>query len=176
MKSESVIITSFIIERQAQIKLFQVKIPREAKNIIGVEMGFRWLAGTIPPPVPVPGPPPGPVSWPPPTAVGSMPVIIRRNQIVGELKLQSYEKANVFYTGDLVVNQNIDNRDFTSGKFAPKVYTHQLASQEDQVIVNGDATLIQGAFRDKFLTALGVFQYKVFVYIWVEAKQDQSNL
>ena len=105
-----------------------------------------------------------------------MPVILRRNQIVGELKLQSYEKANVFYSGELVMDQNIDNRDFTSGKFAPKIYTHQLPMHEDLVIVNGNATLIQGAYRDKLLTATGIFQYKVFVYVWIEAKEDQSNL
>jgi hypothetical protein len=156
------------MERQNQVKLFQVKIPREAKNIIGVEMGFRWMSGVMPSPVPVTGFPPA--------LVGSMPVIIRRNQIVGELKLQSYEKANVFYTGELAIDQNSDNCDITSEKFIPRVYTHQLESQEDQVIVNGNATLIRGAFRDKLLNAAGSFQYKVFIYLWVEAKEDQSNL
>lgn len=175
MKGEGVIITSFVIERSNQIKLFQVRIPREAKNIIGVEMSMRWIAGTVPPPSSVPGPPPGPPSWPPPTPIGGTPFIIRRNQLVGELKLQSYEKANIFYTGELVIDQNIDNRDFTASKFAPKVYTHQQVMNEDPVMVNGNTTLIQGVFRNKF-PIVGAFQYRVFVYVWASVKEDQSNL
>lgn len=175
MKRESVIISSFNIERTNQIKLFQVRIPREAKNIIGVEMGMRWLVGAVPPPTSVPGPPPGPVSWPPPLPVGGLQTILRRNQLVGELKLQSYEKANIFYTGELVLDQNIDNRDFTHPRFANKVYSHGLAMHEDPVSVNGDTTLVQGVFRNR-LPVVGNFQFRVFVYIWTEAKVDQSNL
>lgn len=175
MNREGVIVTSFDIDRADQIKLFQVKIRREVKNIIGVEMSMRWISGTLPTPASVPGPPPGPPSWPPPAPIAGTPFLIRRNQLVGELKLQSYEKANIFYTGDLIIDQNIDNRDFTASKFSPKVYTHQMSQHEDETKVSGTTTLVQGVFRNKFPT-VGVFQYRVMVYIWVVVKEDQSNL
>ena len=102
-------------------------------------------------------------------------MILRRNQLVGELKLQSYEKANIFYTGELLLDQNIDNRDFTHLRFPNKVYSHGLAMHEDPVSVNGDTTLVQGVFRNR-LAIVGNFQFRVFVYVWTEAKVDQSNL
>jgi hypothetical protein len=175
MNRERVIVTPLIIERTGQIKLFTVRIPREAQNIIGVEMGMQWLTGVVPPPSSVPGPPPGPPSWPPPAPIGGMPMIVRRNQLVGELKLQSYEKANIFYAADLMINQNIDLNDFTTPRFAPKIYTHHKVMNEDPVSVNGNTTILQGVFRNKFgITAPS--QFKVFVYVWLEVKEDQSNL
>jgi hypothetical protein len=163
MKREGVIVTTFTIERQKQVKLFQIKIPREAQNIVGVEMGLKWISG-------VPAVPEILPLW-------NLPMTIKRNLNIGELKLQSYEKANIFYTGELVINQNGDTADFTSEYFSPKAYTHQGVSHEDEVQVNGNTTLIQGAFRDKLSEQQeGNYAYKVYVYLWVAVKEDQSNL
>jgi hypothetical protein len=175
MKREGVIISSFTIERPNQIQLFQVRIPREAKNIIGVEMGMRWLNGAFPTPIPSSPAPPATPAWPPLFPVGGTPFLFKRNQLVGELKLQSYEKANIFYTTELLIDQNIGINNFTSSFFPAKVYSHQTVMNEEVVNVGGDTTLVQGVFRNKF-DIVGAFQYKVFVYVWVEAKEDQSNL
>lgn len=163
MKREGVIITPIVIERQKQIKLFQIKIPREAKNIIGIEMGLRWQEGA---PVP-PAPPAGEI----------LPMLQRRNRTVGELKLQSYGKANIFFTGELALNYNTDFADFTSRWFVPKEYTHQTQTHEYEAKVSGETTLIQGVYRDKLSEHQeGNYKYTVYVYVWMEAKEDLNNL
>lgn len=163
MKREGVIITTFLIEKQKQVKLFQVKIPREAEKIIGVEMSFLWLEG-VPPLVPS-------------STIWQLPMTVNRNILLGELKLQSYEKANVFYAGELAVNQNLDFADFTSQSFIPKIYSHQYQLNEDPVMVSGSTTILQGVYRDKLSEYQATrYRYIVKVYIWVAAKEDQSNL
>lgn len=160
MKSESVIVTNFLIERPKQIKLFQMKIPREADNIIGIEVGLTWLTG-----IPVVAPPL--LDW-------SLPMTIKRNIVLGEVKFQSYEKANMFYTQELVMNQNNDFADFTSKFFTPKVYTHSYQLNEEPIKVNGNTTILQGVYRDKLADSYaGAFSYVVRVYVWYESKPNQ---
>lgn len=163
MMRESVIVTPILIEQPNQMKLFQVKIPREAENIVGVEMGLLWLEG--PPPVV------------PPPSVWTLPMTVSRNLLLGELKLQSYEKSNMFFSGELVINRNLDFADYSSRFFSPKAYTHQLHQYEVPVKVNGNTTIIQGVFRDMLHESqAGSYKYIVKVYTWIEAKLDQSFL
>lgn len=157
MKREGVIITRFVISQPKQVKLFQVKIPREAKNIIGIETGIRWISGTLP------------VLPPPPTWL--LPFLLQRSIAVGEVKLQSYEKANIFYTGEAVLNQNMAFADFSSEHFAPKEYSHGYSAHEDEVKVNGETTILQGVYRDKvFEQVADSFRYEVKVYVWMESR------
>lgn len=174
MKREGVIVSTFAIERPKQVKLFQVRIPREANEVIGVEIGLRWLAGNLPVPVIPPrdsgAPPDVPAPW-------QLPMMQLRNFDLGEVKLQSYEKANIFYSGDVIINKNHEAGDFTNAGFAPKEYTHQYQSQEVEVSVRAETTLVQGIYRDKaneFIT--GSYRYQVSVYVWVASKEDQSDL
>ncbi len=163
MKREGVIISSFLIERQKQVKLFQVRIPREAENIVGVEMGLLWLEGLLP--------------VPPPSPVWSLPMSVQRNLVLGELKLQSYEKANMFYSADLCMNNNVNFADFSTGSFPAKEYSHGYAWHEDPVMVNGNTTLLQGVYRDKLSDyQSSTYRYIVKVYVWIAAKEDQSNI
>jgi len=159
MKREGVIITTFTIERIRQIQLFQIKIPSETKNIIGIEMGVRILSGftAIPPALP---------TW-------VLPINFKRNIVLGELKLQSYESANVFYTGELTLNNNTGNADFTSQFFIPQPFTHEYASNEDETTVSGKTTIVQGVYRDKLADQQeGTYSYKVNVYVWCEVKDE----
>ena len=163
MKRESAIITNFLIERPKQIKLFQLKIPREAENIIGIEMGLTWLNGILPAIVP-------PLEW-------TLPMTMNRNIVLGEVKLQSYEKANVFYTQELVLNQNLAPADFTSKYFVPKAYTHQNQSNEDQVQVSGTTTILQGVYKDALAEQIvGSYRYIVRVYVWHDRKTETQIL
>jgi hypothetical protein len=174
VKREGVIVSTFVVQRPKQVRLFQVKIPREAQEVIGVEMGARWLSGSfpnlVPPPVDSGGPTDVPAPW-------QLPFKQLRNFDLGEVKLQSYEKANIFFSGDLVINKNLDTGDFTNAGFPPKEYTHQFHSQEVEVSVRAETTIVQGIYRDKaneFMT--GTYSYLVNVYVWVASKEDQTEL
>lgn len=162
MKREGAIITTLLIDRPGQTKLFQVKIPREVKNIIGIELGFVWLEGAR-------SVMHGSGDW--------QLFKQKRNILIGDVKLQSYEKANIFYAGELMLNRNSDFADFTSQFFNPQLYTHQTHAHEDEVKVSGDTTLIQGAYRDKLNNALsGTYSYKVNLCLWMEAKEDLNTI
>ncbi len=155
MKKEGVIVSTFTIQRPRQVELFQVNIPREAANIIGIELGCRWISGAIPP---LPVAPSNP-----------LPVAINRNLVIGEVQLQSYEVANQFYSGELTLNRNHNYADFSNVGFAPKPYTHQQKAHEDEVMVNGNTTIIKGAYRDKAADHVeGSYQYQVKIYVWAE--------
>ena len=163
MNRESVIIKTLDIKTPAQVCLFQIKIPREVENIIGVEMGLSWTSGYF---SPGGG---GGAQW-------RLPMTVKSNIVVGELKLQSFEKANVFYSGELSIGRNLDFADFTYKWFTPRPYTHQQEAQEEPVKVPGSTTLINGVFKDTLYT-YGLFEYNytVKIYIWTECKEPAKN-
>jgi hypothetical protein len=162
MKNFRVIVTKFLVGNASRIKLFQVKIPREAKSVAGVEMGMSWLVGALP----------AEAAELPSLLV---PQTVRRNVYLGELKLQSYEKANIFYTGDLVLNRNSKLAELGNRFFAAKNYTHQYKEENDPIDVNGTTTILQGVYKDK-LNLPTVYRYQVKVYLWLELKDEPNNI
>lgn len=172
MMQEQVIITPIIITKAGQVKHFQVKLPKTAKRIIGVELGGRLLTPT--------------------KENGTAPKAIleevvrqteltvaagnerengfKRNTVIGELKLQSCEEANIFYSGHLQSDNNMGYGDFSQNRFwRVNPFTHQAMAFEEVVIVNAESTIIQGVYKDR----LGEQQetnvnYLVNVYLWYQ--------
>ncbi|MBA2613358.1 MAG: hypothetical protein H0U95_15425 [Bacteroidetes bacterium] len=155
MNKEVVIIKSILIDRPKQVKVFDIKIPRQAKNIIGIEMGMRWHLGALPRP----------------PLFDSLDGFFKmyRNILFGELKLQSYNEAKIFYSQELSQDQNFIHSHFTAKKFNPTPFTHQAHLLEDPIFLNGDATIIQGIYKDQ-LELLTPYSYTVNVYVWLENK------
>jgi hypothetical protein len=152
-----VVISGFNIEAARQVRIFQVRLPREAKSVIGVGMGYQIIEGVDDPP-----PPPPLIPW-------RAQVEIRRNQLLGEIRLQSFEKANIFYTAELQLDKNLDFADFSSRHWAPSLHTHHTRHYTDVVNVLGESTVLQGIYKDKlfnFQEGL-VYKYRVNVYVWV---------
>lgn len=163
MNRESVIITSIAITQPGQVKLFQVKIPREVEHIIGIEMGMQWRQGSELPAVSGP-------------QTDLMPLAFQQNVLVGELKLQSYERARIFYAGELLLNRNMAYADFTQKWFSPKVYSHQHESHAEEIKVSGRTTLIQGVYRDQLNNSnIYSYRYNVNVYVWTETKEQPEK-
>ena len=155
MNKEVVIIKRILIDKPNQLSVFDIKIPRQAKKIIGIEMGLRWLTGTAP----------------------TEPLFnssdgffkINRNTTVGELKLQSYDSAKVFYTNELIIFQNFTHSDFTSSGFKPSAFTHQTQSTLDPIQITENPAIVQGIYKD-ILKPLTAFSYSVNIYVWLENK------
>lgn len=156
MNKEVVIIKSLLIDQPQQVKVFDIKIPRQAKNIIGVEMGMTWQLGELP----------------------THPVYNSRdgfmkiypNVLIGELKLQSYERSNIFYSQELKLHHNFIHTDFSSLKFSPQPFTHQTHSHEDPISVDGNITITQGIYKDQLQLRMP-YKYIVTIYIWIENKE-----
>jgi hypothetical protein len=186
MMQEQVIVTPIKITKAGQVKHFQIKLPSNAKHIIGIEIGGKFLANTkvkgangaahIENPI---------TEWAnlqlikenfvTQTPVRDLVVgtekgrgLFKRNTLVGELKLQSCEEANVFYAGYLQLDNNIGYGDFSQNPFwQANSFTHQQQWFEDSVTVDADSTIIQGFYKD----SLGAqskkdISYQVNVYVW----------
>ncbi len=155
MMREKVVITTFVINKAGQVKHFQIKLPKTAKLIIGVELGSRLITNTKN------------LTAPRPTESQTA---FKRNTLFGELKLQSCENANVFYSGQLQSDNNMGYGDFSENQFwKVKPFTHQAMTFEETVIVNAGSTIIQGVFKDRIGEQYQTdVNYIVKVYLWYE--------
>ncbi len=184
MMREGVIIKTISIKRQGERKHFQFRLPKDTKFIIGVEYGGRLISRTE-----------GTIEAPAPKAeaktdaklieaihstVESAAVrddkpkaIFKRNQLIGELKLQSCEEANWFYAADVFVNDaNLNWGDFSQTGFPVNDFTHGNKRTEEIVKVDAESTIINGWYLD----ALGKSQkldinYEIKVYVWINVEE-----
>jgi hypothetical protein len=101
-------------------------------------------------------------------------VTVDRNQLVAELKLQSCEKANIFYATDITLDSNIPQGDYSlMGKWQAAEFTHKNKSEEDEISVNGKSTIIQGVIKDLIGQQNSVnMQYMVTICLWVELEDE----
>jgi hypothetical protein len=98
----------------------------------------------------------------------------KRNTLIGELKLQSCEEANIFYATHLQTDDNIGAGDFSqNGNWKARTFTHQSKTEEDIVIVDADTTIIQGIYKDRIGESNKTdVEYIVNVYVWVEIEEE----
>jgi len=188
---ERVIIKQVPVTKRGEIQYFQIRLPRDAQHIIGIETGIcrtgkgfseyvhsrayaAALASAVATPaikVPVPVPAPRGGRF-------QSALFLRRDILIGELKLQSLEKANVFFSDDVYESdQNIGFADFSAvGLLTPAPWTHEFKRFEEKVVVNGVTTLIGGYFKDRigerFKTNLS---YSVNVYVWYEINEEKET-
>ena len=97
----------------------------------------------------------------------------KRNQLIGELKLQSCEEANWFYAVDVYSSDaNLGLGDFSQSGFPVKDYTHGNKRTEEMVKVDADSTIVQGWFLDAIGKSLKVdISYEVKVYVWINVEE-----
>ena len=182
MMKEGVIIKTISIKRQGERKHFQIKLPKDTKFIIGVEYGGRLISRTE-----------GAVETPKAEVKADAILIeatystiesgavrdekskafFKRNQLIGELKLQSCEEANWFYATDVFVNDaNLNWGDFSQAGFPVNDFTHGNKRTEEIVKVDAESTIINGWYLD----ALGKSQkldinYEIKVYVWINVEE-----
>ena len=177
MIREQVVITPVTITKAGQIKHFQIKLPKTAKRIIGVEIGGRLLvdskervylsAVAISPEITAEA---MPVMAELMAASVERPTAFKRNTLIGELKLQSCEEANIFYAGHWQTDNNLGYGDFSQNRFwQPAPFTHQAMAFEETVIVDADSTIIQGVYKDHVgKQRKQDINYLVNVYVWYQ--------
>jgi hypothetical protein len=180
MTREQVVISQVRITKAGQVKHFQVKLPKTAKRIIGIELGARGgfprkevviiRDGEVKPVREGTG-----VATPDSTTRSE--TFFKRNTLIGELKLQSCEEANLFYSGYLQNDENIALGDFSQSRvWTPTVFTHQTHSFEEVVIVDAESTIIQGIYRDRIGEQSKTdYNYLVNVYVWIEIETPELN-
>lgn len=187
MMKEQVIITKVSIKRKGERKHFQIRLPNNAKFIVGIEYGgrlidhvdaFALIRTPVTDPFTDPIPPVGTGTG---GAVGTgssgatdIPrQFFKRNQLIGELKLQSCEEANWFFAVDVFASDaNLGLADFSQGGFPVKDYTHGNKRTEEIVKVDAESTIIQGWYLDSFgKTQKADIKYEVNVYVWINVEE-----
>jgi hypothetical protein len=156
MMHEKVIITPLSISQLGQIRFFDIKIPRDAKRIIGIETSISKIFSLSP------GGGGG--------GGGSLfGLKLNRSIYMGEFRLISCGKANIFYAQDLTLGDvNIGQGDFTTAEFTSAEFTHQDKKEEEAVNEDGAARLIKGVYRDRQNPMLSDYTYTVKIYLWYE--------
>ena len=160
---EQVSITNIRINRQGERKHFQIKLPRNTKFIIGLEYGCRLIdnasvllvqAGSG-------------------LAAMQTRTPFTRNQLIGELKLQSCEEANWFYSTDVVATDvNLNYVDFSQSGFQINDFTHGNKRTEEIVKIDAESTIIQGWFLDSLGKSQNAdIKYEVKVYVWINVEE-----
>ena len=204
MIKRRIIATKLSITKQGEIKFFQVKIPFDAKVIIGIETAMRLKTYVAPPlPIPniaVPGDNPNgnvlnfnlnigdnspgfPVNrfsgfgtdfFVSPPPVG----IVRSNSLVGELKLQSSDDSNVFYAtnvSDHSVKEGLEKVP-TVNFITENIWTHGCKRELEKVLVDGNTTVLAGLYKDKLGEMLKFdVSYDVFVYVWYKFETKKND-
>lgn len=168
---EKVILTAFAITQPGQIKHFQVKIPRDAKRIIGIEASasrtepVQTTGGISGGGGPAGGGGTGGTGFANPFGL-----LLNQDTLLGEFRLQSCGSANIFYAGTLFLGDNNEGQGYFSSipQFTPKEFTHSPKRTEDKVNEDGSATLLKGIYRDGQSAAAGGYTYTVKIYVWVE--------
>jgi hypothetical protein len=181
MMKEQVIITKISIKRQGERKHFQIKLPKNTKFIVGVEYGGRMIdhsdavlirpfIAKSPEEIPTPGTDSGAVGG---TVGGERSTFFKRNQLIGELKLQSCEESNWFFAVDVFASDaNLGLGDFSQAGFPVKDYTHGNKRTEEIVKVDAESTIIQGWYLDSFgKTQKADIKYEVNVYVWINVEE-----
>ena len=164
MKKEA-IITTLSITRAYEIKHFQVRIPGDASSICGVAVTVSSKGKTV---LTIPDLPKGEVS-----KAAYNPSRYNRNLLFGDVLLFSCEEGNCFYTGELhEEDNNVMMGDFTgSTEDMFGQWSHGQRHEADEVIVDGDTTVVMGIYRDKVGKAVSKTDgYNVRVIIWIKTK------
>ena len=160
---EQVSITKINITRQGERKHFQIKLPKDTKFIIGLEYGCRLIdnasvlliqAGSG-------------------LAAMQTRTPFKRNQLIGELKLQSCEEANWFYSTDVLANDaNLNYENFSQSGFPINDFTHGNKRTEEIVKIDAESTIIQGWFLDSLGKSQNAdIKYEVKVYVWINVEE-----
>jgi hypothetical protein len=192
MLREKVIITKLPISQPGQIQHFQVKIPRDAKRIIGIEVSAQYMnMQTAGGPQPIIG-----IGFNAPShysymslerkAMGRNIFTITPDLFLGDVRLQSCEDTNVFFAEDVYyTDENLGFGDFSirTPRFRPSTETHGYKRHECVVNTNGETTILKGIYRDRqkgaqanvnSLTGQIFFQYTANIYVWYELKTKEA--
>ena len=172
MMKEQVIITKVSIKRQGERKHFQIRLPKNTKFIVGIEYGGRMISKSEA--VVIKPFPKEPVLAPLGLAVGETSrTLFVRNQLIGELKLQSCEESNWFFSTDVVSSDaNLGLADFSQSGFPVNDFTHGNKRTEEIVKVDAESTIIQGWYLDAFgKSQKADISYEVNVYVWINVEE-----
>lgn len=99
------------------------------------------------------------------------------NPVLGRLKLQSMERANIFYEDWLhlvLLDGSMDDR---GNIFPVSPYTLNKNYKPKKVDAPLETTIVKGIYKDTFGESRKKdFSYTVKVFVWVETEEDANGV
>lgn len=150
------------ITRRGSINHFQLRLPRHAEKVIGIECGVQMIT---------------PLPWN--LAYGDFITSFHflPSLAIGELRLQHVGKAGIFFSTQIMEqDSNLGFADFSAlPGFKPKSWTHQSTKEPISVEVNREANVLLGVYRDIVGTYFNMhMEYKILIHLWFETKEGIS--
>ncbi len=186
MNKQRIIVTEVKITKAGQLRNFQIKMPKNAIAIVGVATDLRvdrnLRDGVFVLPTPIPAPAKDivvPIEALEISFKGSNTIEwnIRQNPLAGKIKLQSLEKANIFYSDQVwMVQFNDGIGNVTDDMYATDAFAVLQKTEPRKVDVPADTTIINGMYKDLMGAAVKRdIAYTVKVILWVETNEKETE-
>ena len=162
MLHQQVLSEKIFITQKGTIRHFQLRVPRSAEKLIGMECGVRMNSVL-------------PVLQQPAGFTQSLQFFPTR--IMGELTLQNVGKGNLFYSVPVIEQDaHVSYGDYSNqAAFAPKCYTHCAKREPVEINIPRDTAIIMGMYKDLLGTELNDnLQYWILIHLWFETKEDEQ--
>lgn len=160
---EKVVIEKISVSRRGEIKAFQIKLPPDAKWIIGFEATPLDI-DVFDSPFDF-----GPVEF----------YFFKRSHFLGEARLQSCGKANLFYSADIFLNdRNLGYGDFSQvpATWHARAWSTGYQREEDKVYVGEGCPVIRGYYKDRRGEILDSdLTYSVNLYLWYATEDEPQT-
>ena len=183
MNRQRIIVTEVKITKAGQLKNFQIKMPKNAIAIVGVATDLRvdgkLREGVfdILTPVVFPAKDILTIKLAEASIKGgnSIEWDIRQNPLAGKIKLQSLEKANIFYSDQVwAVQFNDGIGAVTDDLYAVDAFAVLQKKEPRKVNVPANTTIINGLYKD--LAGASIkrdIAYTIKVLLWVETDEKE---
>jgi len=189
MSRARLIVKEVVIQRQGEISFFQIRLPKNATHILGIETdvlmesfleadasssgsGSHGGAGGI---------------RPDGTVGGTAPEVNRRpflkwgstsNPVVGKLKLQSMDRSSIFFeTWVPFVFLNASLPDMSYGLFPKSSYSLIVPGKPKPINIQCSNAIINGFFTDDIgIRKNADIKYRVKVFVWVQTTEQDNGV
>ncbi|MBN8877053.1 MAG: hypothetical protein J0I32_05860 [Sphingobacteriales bacterium] len=174
MMTEQAIVHKILITQIGQRVSFQVRLPKDARRLIGLEYDARKISGNAyvsflnayvnflfvdeggegdPPLFGTQGDP----SFRP-----------NPNKLIGRLSLRNSFCEGLFYQGNLVEDNNTEQYEGIALQgYVPKPWMH--STRREEIGINVNPGLIQGFFEDSYgVNSHTELEYELILYFWIE--------
>lgn len=175
-----VIVKEITIRKQGEVQFFQIRLPKNATRIIGVDSDII-LISAFEPQVDGGIRPDKGNGVPPFVELNRTPFLrgtTKSNPTIGKLKLQSLDRHNIFFeTWLFFIYLNSSMPDMRYGLFPKSPYSLNRNSNPKPVNVPVNNMAINGLFTDSIgARKQSDMIYKVKVFLWIETNEPATGV
>jgi hypothetical protein len=187
MNRARLIVKEFVIQKLGEINFFQIRLPKNATSILGIETdvlmesfletdtigsGSHSGGGGVLPDGTIAGSTPD-VNLHPFLQWGS-----KSNPVVGKLKLQSMDRSNIFFENWIpFVLLNGSMPDMSYSLFPKSPYSLIVRGKPKPIGIACSNNIINGQFADSIGIAKNVdMKYRVKIFVWVQTTEPTNGV